>query len=246
MRKIKITQLIVALLFATSLSSCLNSGTDDGYNYDIYNRYVTVKQGIYGEYLVDDNGGYSYFPNTSTTLSPLKEYKRAIVCMKLKEGEVITDSKKRYNISSVLLVSPIPNQGMNTQSDTLASDKDFLIYSLNSDNYKLWAKNGYINVPFKYYVNRSQNDKVSDFQLYVTDVKEDTLYTHFRKISETDTQYNTSNGIISFEMPFENYIFSQQWGKLEPVNDSVVIKITAIGPNNVSLVQTTKYNYNER
>ena len=104
-------------------------------------------------------------------------YKRAQVGIKLMEGEAITEGKKSYKVSEVGVLAILNYKDFNVQSDTLRTD--YALVSLEDSNNKIWAINGYVNVPFTF--KTKEQLSMNDFHLYAVEAKEDTLVT-FRDI----------------------------------------------------------------
>ena len=153
MKKMKLAAIFAGLVSVFTFSSCLNDG-DSGSNYDLY-EIVTVEEGSIfgGTVLKGDAWGYTYTPVASSVLAGLKAsdgsyYKRAQVGIKLMEGEAITEGKKSYKVSEVGVLAILNYKDFNVQSDTLRTD--YALVSLEDSNNKIWAINGYVNVPFTF------------------------------------------------------------------------------------------------
>lgn len=246
MKKMKLAVAFAALVSVFGFSSCLDSG-EGGPTYD-WSEGVVVKESMGMPYLVGEATGYKYNPVNSSVLASLQMkdgsyYKRASVGIKFAEGEVITEGKTSYKIASIVVYQQnlIPYKSFNLKPDTLSGDSKFTSLELNST--KIWARFGFVNVPFSIAVNN--NVSLDDFHLYVTDVKEDTLFTKFRCTKDNTQGYQTMNSFISFEMPFNNPAFLEQYMSLQE-KDSIVIKVVADGKDGQMLEGTTKYKRNER
>lgn len=244
----KLAVVFAALVSVFGFSSCLDS--DGGGSSWDYADYVTVTQGYLGGTVLKTDGGLTLTPLSSSMLSCLSDgksgyYTRGMVYYKLAEGEIVQEGKTSYNVS-IVDGGGIPYKGFNLNPDTLKAD-----YSLTALEYsnagltKVWAKNGYVNVPF--YTKINKNVTLDDFHLYATGIKEDTLYTRFHQSGGGgDNAYQTTGTFISFGLPFNDPEFYQLYNQLEPKKDSIVIKITAKGENGTTLIKTTKYRMGER
>lgn len=243
MKKMKLAAIFAGLVSMFTLSSCLDDG-DSGTNYDFY-EIVTVEDGsMYGAVLKGDAWGYTYVPVSSTVLASLKDsegnyYKRAQVGIKLMEGELISEGKKSYQISEIGVFGILNYKDFNLQPDTLKND--YALVSLETSNDKIWAINGYVNIPFSFKTNTTLS--LNDFHLYATGAKEDTLLTRFQQTKGDESAYQTGSGLISFHMPFNNVEFYEKYYQLVPKNDSIVVKVTAKGDNDQELVSTVKCSF---
>lgn len=247
MKKMKLAVVFAAFVSVFGFSSCLNDG-ESGPSYDL-SEGVVVKESMGVPYLVGDATGYIYNPINSSVLASLQKtdgsyYKRANIGIQLAEGEVITEGKTSYKIVNIVAYqeSFIPYKSFNLRSDTLSGD--YNLKSLEIGYTKAWARFGFLNIPFS--MNVGNNISLDDYHLYVTGVKEDTLFTRFRCTKDNTQGSQTMNSLISFEMPFNNPVFSEQYYNLQDKNDSIVIKIIASGENGQTLETTTKYKFNER
>ena len=153
MKKMKLAAIFAGLVSVFTFSSCLNDG-DSGPNYALY-EIVTVEDGSIfgGPVLKGDAWGYTYTPVASSVLAGLKAsdgsyYKRVQVGIKLMEGEAITEGKKSYKVSEVGLIAILNYKDFNVQADTLQNE--YALVSLEDSNNKIWAINGYVNVPFTF------------------------------------------------------------------------------------------------
>lgn len=246
MKKMKLAVAFAALVSVFGFSSCLNSD-ESGPSYDLAES-VIVKEYMGAPYLIGENTGYRYNPTNSSVLASLQlkdgnYYKRANIGITLAEGEVITEGKTSYKISAIVVYQQnlIPYKSFNLSPDTLKGD--YKLKSLKLDNTTIWARFGFVNVPFS--TNIGNDVSLNDFHLYVTGVKEDTLYTRFRYTKDNSQGYQNMNSFISFEMPFSDPMFYEQYNKLQ-ARDSIIIKVTANGENGELLEATTKYKFNER
>lgn len=233
----KLAVVLAAFVSAFSFSSCLNN---DNTSSSDWLGYATVKENSMTgmAYLAGDDG-IELIPVSSSVLAPLKltdgsYYKRVLASVKFLEGELVEEGKKSYKISELVSYQGLNYKGFNLRPDTL--EKDYPIVAIEG----IWAKNGYVNLPFSFKTNT--NLSTDDFHMYAVDAKEDTLYTRFRQTKGDENAYNKGTGLISFSMPFN----SEYYYKLQPENDSIVIKVTAPGENNQTLTTTVKYRYNER
>lgn len=251
MKKMKLAVAFAALVSVFGFSSCLDSG-EGGPTYDGAD-FVTVKEAMGFPYLASESG-LTLNPVSSTVLSQLAQkdgsyYSRAYVGFKLAEGEVATEGKTSYKISEINVFYPLLYKGFNMNADTLKADYaitsfESVIPNIMTLNH-IWAKNGYVNIPFTFKTNKQLS--IDAFHLYVTDAKEDTLYTQFRQSVGEDNASQKGNGVISFAMPFnKDWNFQEKYEQLQPTHDSIVIKVSAKGENGTTLVQTTKYRWEER
>ena len=147
-------------------------------------------------------------------------YKRAQVGIKLMEGEAITEGKKSYKVSEVGVLAILNYKDFNVQSDTLRTD--YALVSLEDSNNKIWAINGYVNVPITF------------------KTKEDTLVTKLQQTKGADDAYQTGSALISFHMPFNDMKFRDIFDQVVPKSDTIVVKVTAKGENDKELVSTVK------
>lgn len=255
MKKMKLAVVFAALVSVFGFSSCLNSDDNGNGGWD-YADYVTVVQGYLGNTVLKTDGGLTLTPLNSSILSVLSDgkggyYTRGTIFFKLAEGEVIEEGKTSYNISAIPYGGPMLYKGFNIASDTLKADYSITSFETKDINTgalitRVWAKNGYVNVPFTTKINTNSITKDA-FHLYATDVKEDTLYTRFRQDAGSgDNANQTTGGLISFGIPFNDYEFEELYRQLTPKEDSIVIKIIANGENGETLSKTTKYKMNER
>ena len=243
MKKMKLAAIFAGLVSVFTFSSCLNDG-DSGPNYDFY-EIVTVEDGSIfgGPVLKGDARGYTYTPVASSVLAGLKAsdgsyYKRVQVGIKLMEGEAITEGKKSYKVSEVGLIAILNYKDFNVQADTLKNEYA-LVSLLEDSNNKIWAINGYVNVPFTFKTKEQLN--MNDFHLYAVEAKEDTLVTRLRQTKGADDAYQTGGGaLISFHMPFNDMKFYETFNKVVPKSDTIVVKVTAKGENDKELVSTVK------
>ena len=244
MKKMKLAAIFAGLVSVFTFSSCLNDG-DGGPNYDLY-EIVTVEEGSIfgGAVLKGDAWGYTYTPVSSSVLAGLKTsdgsyYKRAQVGIKLMEGEVITEGKKSYKVSEVGVMTVLNYKDFNLQPDTLKND--YALVSLEDANNKIWAINGYVNVPFTF--KTKEQLSMNDFHLYAVGAKEDTLVTRLRQTKGSDDAYQTGSALISFHMPFNRGEFFEILNNVQPKNDTIVVKVTAKGENDKELVSTVKCSF---
>ena len=124
----------------------------------------------------------------------------------------------------------------NVQADTLKNE--YALVSLEDSNNKIWAINGYVNVPFTFKTKEQLN--MNDFHLYAVEAKEDTLVTRLRQTKGADDAYQTGGALISFHMPFNDMKFYETFNKVVPKSDTIVVKVTAKGENDKELVSTVK------
>lgn len=241
MKKMKLAAIFAGLVSVFTFSSCLNDG-DSGPNYDLY-EIVTVEDGSIfgGPVLKGDAWGYTYTPVASSVLAGLKAsdgsyYKRVQVGIKLMEGEAITEGKKSYKVSEIGLMAVLNYKDFNVQADTL--ENEYALVSLEDSNNKIWAINGYVNVPFTFKTKEQLN--MNDFHLYAVEAKEDTLVTRLRQTKGADDAYQTGGALISFHMPFNDMKFYETFNKVVPKSDTIVVKVTAKGENDKELVSTVK------
>lgn len=242
MKKMKLAAIFAGLVSVFTFSSCLNDG-DSGSNYDLY-EIVTVEEGSIffgGTVLKGDAWGYTYTPVASSVLAGLKAsdgsyYKRAQVGIKLMEGEAITEGKKSYKVSEVGVLAILNYKDFNVQSDTLRTD--YALVSLEDSNNKIWAINGYVNVPFTF--KTKEQLSMNDFHLYAVEAKEDTLVTKLQQTKGADDAYQTGSALISFHMPFNDMKFRDIFDQVVPKSDTIVVKVTAKGENDKELVSTVK------
>lgn len=247
----KLAVAFAALVSVFGFSSCLNSDGDGGTSYDGFD-FVTVKDGYMGgTYLASDNG-LTLKPVASTVLAPLAlkdggYYTRSYIGFKLPEGEIASEGKTSYNIAEIGIMYAMPYKGFNMDADTLKADYPIVSFEASILNFMtlnhIWAKNGYVNIPFTF--KTTQTLSPDAFHLYVTGIKEDTLYTQFRQSIGNENAYQTGGGVISFSLPFNNFEFDQLYRQLEEKQDSIVIKVSAKGENGI-LVKTAKYRTLER
>lgn len=242
MKKMKLAVVFAALVSVFGFSSCLNSDGESS-SWD-GGDYVTVKEYLGSAYLLTDNG-LTLTPTSSSVLSGLMNgtsgyYPRAIVYYKLAEGEIITEGKTSYNISQIT-GSILPSKEFNANPDTLKADYSITSLEYSSLSNFVWAKNGYINIPFTTRI--ATNVTTNAFHLYATGVSGDTLLTRFQQdAGGGDNAYQSIGTLISFKLPFNNPLY----GQLEPKQDSIVIKVVAKGENNTTLTKTAKYKWSER
>lgn len=242
MKKMKLVAVFAALVSAFTFSSCLSDG-ESGTNPDGIS-YVVVKEYLGETYLACDDG-LTLIPVSSSVLSPLKQttgayVKRAIISYKLAEGEIFSTDKTTYKISQIVAASGLNSKTFTNRPDTLKNDYSLVSLEAPRDyGTKVWAKNGYINVPFTFKTNTTLS--MNDFHMYAYDAKGDTLYTTFRQTKGAENTSTQGEGLVSFSLPFN----SEYYNLLEAVNDSIVIKVSAKGEN-TTLVKTVKYKYFER
>ena len=243
MKKMKLAAIFAGLVSVFTFSSCLNDG-DGGTSYDLY-EIVTVEEGgmFGGAVLKGDAWGYTYTPAATSVLAGLKAsdgsyYKRAQVGIKLMEGEVITEGQKSYKVAEVGVMAILNYKDFNVQADTL--ENDYALVSLEDSNNKIWAVNGYVNVPFTF--KTKEQLSMNDFHLYAVAAKEDTLVTRLQQTKGADDAYQTGSALISFHMPFNDGDFYEKFYQAESgsKNDTIVVKITAKGENDKELVSTVK------
>ncbi len=242
MKKKKWAAGLVALVSMIGFYSCIdNDGS--GFNWDAAD-YVTVKQELGIAYLMTDNG-VSLYPTTTSVLASLQKstgeyYPRAIVYYKYAEGEAFDANKSSYNISAIVGGQILDTKEFTESPDTL--EADYPITSLEYPGWStiVWAKNGYLNVPFVTTVGTNVN--VDDFNMYVTGVSGDTLITRFHQSGGGENSSESVGSLICFKLPFN----SSAYNELVPTQDSIVIKVVAKGTNNQELVKTTKYRWSER
>ena len=227
MKKMKLAAIFAGLVSVFTFSSCLNDG-DSGPNYDLY-EIVTVEEGSIfgGTVLKGDAWGYTYTPVASSVLAGLKAsdgsyYKRVQVGIKLMEGEAITEGKKSYKVSEVGLIAILNYKDFNVQADTLKNE--YALVSLEDSNNKIWAINGYVNVPFTF--KTKEQLSMNDFHLYA--------------VEGADDAYQTGGALISFHMPFNDMEFRDIFDQVVPKSDTIVVKVTAKGENDKELVSTVK------
>jgi c-di-AMP phosphodiesterase-like protein len=163
-------------------------------------------------------------------------YKRVQVGIKLMEGEAITEGKKSYKVSEVGLIAILNYKDFNVQADTLKNE--YALVSLEDSNNKIWAINGYVNVPFTFKTKEQLN--MNDFHLYAVEAKEDTLVTKLQQTKGADDAYQTGSALISFHMPFNDMEFRDIFDQVVPKSDTIVVKVTAKGENDKELVSTVK------
>lgn len=241
MKKMKLAAIFAGLVSVFTFSSCLNDG-DSGSNYDLYEIVTVEKDSIFGgTVLKGDAWGYTYTPVASSVLAGLKAsdgsyYKRAQVGIKLMEGEAITEGKKSYKVSEVGVLAILNYKDFNVQSDTLRTD--YALVSLEDSNNKIWAINGYVNVPFTF--KTKEQLSMNDFHLYAVEAKEDTLVTKLQQTKGADDAYQTGSALISFHMPFNDMKFRDIFDQVVPKSDTIVVKVTAKGENDKELVSTVK------
>ena len=240
MKKMKLAAIFAGLVSVFTFSSCLSDG-EGGPNYDLY-EIVTVEDGSIfgGTVLKGDWSGYTYNPVASSVLAGLKDpngnyYKRVQVGIKLMEGEVITEGKKSYKISEAGLLAVLNYKDFNLNPDTLKND--YAMVSLEDSKNKIWAVNGYVNVPFTF--KTKEQLSMNDFHLYAVSAKEDTLVTRLRQTKGADDAYQTGSALISFHMPFRGE-FYEIFNEVQPKNDTIVVKVTAKGENDKELISTVK------
>lgn len=242
MKKMKLAVVFAALVSVLGFSSCLNDG--DSSPSANWTGYATVKESYMGTVSLVGDDGLQFTPVSSSVLAPLKlsdgtYYKRVIVAVRFTEDEVITEGKTNYKISELVNYTGVAYKNFTTRPDTLKNDYPLVSLDMGN-NGKIWAKNGFVNLPFTYKVN--SNLSSDDFHMYAVDAKEDTLYTRFRQTKSEESAYNIGKGVISFALPFD----SEYYYMLNPKNDSIVIKVTAPGENDKALVTTVKYRASER
>lgn len=243
MKKMKLAVMFAALVSALTFSSCLNGDGDSESSWDAAD-FVTVKE-FYGSPCLLTDHGLTLSPASSSVLSKLVNgtsgyYPRAFVYYKLAEGEVFTEGKTSYNISAIVGGTILSSKEFNIAPDTLQADYSITSFDSSDFGNSLWAKNGYINIPFTTKVN--SNTTINAFHLYATGVKEDTLLTRFHQDAGGENAYQSKGGFICYKLPFNNPLYNQ----LEPKQDSIVIKVVAKGENNTTLVKTAKYRWSER
>lgn len=243
MKKMKLAAMFAALVLVLSFSSCLNSDGDSGSSWNAVD-FVTVREYLGSTYLLTDHG-LTLTPTNSSVLSGLVNgtngyHPRAYVYYKLAEGETFVEGKTSYDISQIVGGTVLPSKEFNTNPDTLKAD--YSITSLeNSDlGNVVWAKNGYINIPFT--TKATSNVTINAFHLYATGVDGDTLFTRFQQDAGGENAYQSTGALICYKLPFNNPLY----GQLEPKQDSIVIKVVAKGENDATLIKTTKYKWSER
>lgn len=236
MKKMKLAAIFAGLVSVFTFSSCLNDG-DSGPNYDLYEIVTVEDDSIFGGPVLKGDAT----PVASSVLAGLKAsdgsyYKRVQVGIKLMEGEAITEGKKSYKVSEVGLIAILNYKDFNVQADTLKNE--YALVSLEDSNNKIWAINGYVNVPFTFKTKEQLN--MNDFHLYAVEAKEDTLVTRLRQTKGADDAYQTGGALISFHMPFNDMKFYKTFNKVVPKSDTIVVKVTAKGENDKELVSTVK------
>lgn len=234
---------LAALMSALSFSSCLDDDDDNSSSWDLA-AFVTVKETLGTVYLLTDKG-MTLIPTSTSVISGLLNgssyYPRAYGYFKFADDEVYSDSQTSYYITNIVSGMVLNSADFNESPDTLTAD--YAISSLTSSAFPdMWAKNGYINVPFTTAVSSDISSVVDAFHLYVTGVSEDTLCTRFQQDAWGENAYNTYTSLVSYKLPFGDAHYYQ----LTPKQDSIVIKVVANGGNNSTIVKTTKYKYAER
>ena len=139
-------------------------------------------------------------------------------------------------VSEVGLIAILNYKDFNVQADTLKNE--YALVSLEDSNNKIWAINGYVNVPFTFKTKEQLN--MNDFHLYAVEAKEDTLVTRLRQTKGADDAYQTGGALISFHMPFNDMEFRDIFDQVVPKSDTIVVKVTAKGENDKELVSTVK------
>ncbi len=232
--------LAAAWISVIGLNSCLDNDNESSWDAA---DYVTVKESLGSPYLVTDNG-VTLYPTSTSVLSSLLSsdgtyYPRAIVYYKYAEGEAYEEGKTSYNISAIAGGQILDTKDFNAKPDTLAND--YPIKALGYSSWtNVWAKNGYINVPFTTMVGT--NVSVNDFHMYITEVSGDTLCTRFHQSGGGEETSEMVGSLICFKLPFDD----SRYADLVPDGqDSIVIKVVANGEKEV-LTKTIKYRYNER
>ena len=245
MKKMKFAALFAALISVISLSSCLNDSSSDGYD---GGAVVSLKSYLGSYYYITDDG-VSLFPENTNVLAGLKlkdgtYLERFYGVFKLSEGEAISPNKTSYKISELAISDYIVYQPMTTMPDTIKAN-----HGIQDIDGKLWAANGYLNIPVLFFTSPTSKVNAYDFQAYATGASKDTLFVTLqqsRNIEANDYPV-TSPQLLSFSMPFGKSDFENIFRQVQPKNDTLVIKVSAkVHGKNVPIVRTTKYKASQR
>lgn len=228
MKKFKFAALFAVFVSVIGFSSCLDDSKSD--TYDLYD-YVTVVNDPSGmsamKCMVGDMSGIVLMPSNEGVLSKLKlndgsYYERAYVGVKFADGEEISSSKTRYMVSEITVVEALPYQSFNLMPDTLDA-KGYGNHGFSTISKNLWAKTGFITVPFEL---RVTNDHVStfykDIHMYIEKASNDTLYTRMRYVRE-NMEGTTYQFLMSFKLPKRLPIYNT----MRPKGDTIVVKVSA-------------------
>lgn len=238
MKKMKWAVLFAALVSVIGFSSCLDS--EEGETYDLY-EYVTVTTGYMGTYtLKGDQSGITYIPTSSDVIASLamkdgSYYKRALVAIKLAEEYVV--GKTSYQISGIQVYNYVPYKDCTTEPDTISGDYDFV--SLGTGNDRPWLKSGFANVTFSVGIPNS-TPSLDDFNLYFTEVSNDTLYAKLQYSKDNSVPYTTMSELISFELSGYDPVLNQIGG-----NDSIVLTVVAKTKDGETKATSPKFSVNE-
>ncbi|KAA6344296.1 hypothetical protein EZS27_008075 [termite gut metagenome] len=240
MKQVNFFVMAVAIFVGITFESCYSGENENAW--DGYDCVTIIEEGILGGHitLVGDFSGYTFIPSNPgfLQLQTTKYPERARIFYKFAENEVFIEGKKEYNIKIVSCDLLLPVENFSSMEDISELPTTPLI-QLNAQN--TWAINNYINISFTCYAN--EKTKVEDFDLFVEEVENDNTLCVKLKHSE-DVEMGLgyeSQGLISFRIP--SFSLLSEWysslnlsDALIPFgenNDSIYIKVTAVGRDKV-------------
>ncbi|NMA75354.1 MAG: hypothetical protein GX963_14655 [Bacteroidales bacterium] len=253
MKKNRLTSLIVLLVAVFTFSSCLDSDSESSWDYANYMTVVDYDyMGTPSELRPD------FFPYIFTPINPevLKLYnkeeeskgylKRGFIVVKLVEGEDFSQKDKtRYDVKIVGIENVLNVKNM--QKPELVEGSNAL-YQFGPKE-QFWGDNGYINVAFYPTYERGKGEEldIDDFDLFLDKVSDDnkTLLLRFNhSIPQVKEPINYERLVLtSFTLPSRGQIQSE-FPNLEffgSTNDSIRVKVTALGPNEREL-ESSEFN----
>lgn len=252
MKKIHLTSLIILFLAVFTFSSCLDSDNESSWDYV---GYMTVEEDYMGRHILKpDFSPYTFTPTNPDGLQfvdkenkPTGKYlKRGFIVIKFAEGEVFPqEGKDRYNVNIVGVEKVLNVKEM--KKPELVEESNPL-YQLGGKD-QFWADNGYVNVSFYPTYEQGKGDEldINDFDLFLDKVSDDnkTLFLRFNhSIARVEKPINYQYlELTSFKLPSGGQIQSE-FPNLEffgSNNDSVRVKITALGPNEREL-ESSEFN----
>ena len=241
MKRIHFASLIILLVAVFTFSSCLDSDSESNWDYA---GYMTVDN-LMGTYILKpDFSSYTFIPSNPDKLqfvdkenNPTGEYlKRGFIVIKFAEEEVFPqEGKERYNVNIVSVERALNVKEM--KKPELVEESNPL-YQLGGKN-QFWADNGYVNVSFypTYEQGKADELDINDFDLFLDKVSDDnkTLFLRFNhSIAKVEKPINHPYlELTSFKLPSRGQI-QNEFPDLEffgSKNDSVRVKVTALGPN---------------
>jgi hypothetical protein len=218
-----LVSVLLSAVIGLSFTSCLNSEGDSSWDYA---AYVTVPD-MYPYYGLLDDNGYTFNPTNPSALAyanqPDTYVQRALVYLKLAEGEQFVEGKLSYKVT-IVDATGIPTEEFNTRPDTLTHD-----YGLRGLS-EAWGINGYINVGISFNYDESAKLGMEQmFDAYDTKLSNDTMYVKLQQSSGGgDNAYQSATYLMSFKAPERYELIGRHPGS-SISGDSVVVKISGLG-----------------